>query len=121
MSILSDAFDGFIDFIAGAGSSPSNNLGQNNPNPGFVGPPQPGQVASQSGGGTSTGQALFTGLSILGPLITTAVSRPKEPKMPEAPKFPDVPDSVKNDPRVQQVTRSIWVSQITCHLYNHIK
>jgi hypothetical protein len=103
MSILSAAFDGFIDFIAGAGSSPSNNLGQNNPNPNFVGPPQPGQVASQTGDGMSTGQALFTGLSVLGPLITTAVSRPKAPKMPEAPKFPDVPDSVKNDPRVQQL------------------
>lgn len=105
MSILSDAFDGVVDFFSNLGSSPSNNLGQNDT--GLMGPPQPGQMPGAQPASTyGLGDGVKDILSIAAPLIATSVTRPKPLPMPEQPKFPEIPDSVKNDPRVQQLLGS---------------
>jgi len=93
MSLLGDAFNGFINWVASQGSSPSNNA-QN---------PAPSGGGNTGGGGGSTFDLIGGIAQIAGPLLTTAVSRPKPLPLPEQPKFPKVPDSVANDPRVKQL------------------
>jgi soluble lytic murein transglycosylase-like protein len=105
MSILSDAFDGVVDFFSNLGSSPSNNLGQNDT--GLMGPPEPGSMPGAQPASTyGLGDGVKDILSIAAPLIATSVTRPKPLPLPEQPKFPEIPDSVKNDPRVQQLLGS---------------
>jgi len=98
MSILSDAFDGVVDFVSNFGDK------SNAPQDGMTGPPTPGQVNETGKYGYK--ELAADVITVAGPLIATSVNKvagPKGLKMPDAPKFPEIPDSVKNDPRVQNL------------------
>lgn len=95
MSILSDAFDGVVNFFANFGAT------SNAPQGGITGPPTPGQV--DASGGYGYGDLAKDIFSVAAPLIATSAARPKALKLPDQPKFPAIPDSVKNDPRTQQL------------------
>ncbi len=85
MSILSDAFEGVVDFFADMGSSSSSSS----------------KPAAPSTYGY--GDLAKDVLSIGGPLLATSISRPKALPMPERPKFPEIPEEIKNDPRMKQL------------------
>lgn len=85
MSILSDAFDGVVDFFSGALTAVKDNT--------------PISTGGQYGYGDLAGDIF----SVAGPLIATSIVRPKALPLPERPTFPEIPDSIKNDPRMQQL------------------
>lgn len=104
MSIIGTAFNDVVSFISNLGrSTPSTNLGQNNPAPAPT--PAPGAPPAPAPGYTLQ-QGIKDGAALFGPLITNAISRPKPLPLPEAPKFPGVPANVANDPRVQNLLGS---------------
>lgn len=100
MSILSDAFDSVVDFFSGSSSSGSS--GELAPGNGSE-PPPSSTPAPSTGGSYGFGDLGRDILTVAGPLITTAITRPKPLPLPERPKFPEIPDSIKKDPRVQQL------------------
>lgn len=99
MSILSDAFDGFVDFVSTVGGNSPQTYGQTG---GQIGPPTP-PASNSFPSLESVSNIAGPLLNFAGPLISASVTRPP---VPERPKFPDVPDSVKNDPRVQNLLGS---------------
>lgn len=102
-SILSDAISESYSFFSNVFGNSSQSSAPQTPEVISATRVPVGQTTASSGSSYSFLDAAGDAMSIFGPLITTAVSRPKPLPMPEPPKYPDIPDSVKNDPRVQQL------------------
>lgn len=102
MTILSDAFDGFIDFVSG-GSSSSTDGSFTAPGASAPGPYAPSYPSDSLPSLNTVGKIVSPLLQLGAPLIKASVTRPK---VPARPVFPEVPDSVKNDPRVQNLLGS---------------
>lgn len=98
MSILSDAFDGVVDFLGGLGGDSAP--GTYAPGASSPGPYAPSYQSDNLPSFDSVSRIVGPLLQIGGPLIKATVAKPNTPK------FPEVPDSVKNDPRVQNLLGS---------------